>query len=92
MEAARTVKPEHATMVDQISTSSDGALCKDESRNVATAEISSIDHLRVCQDFIRKHGMAKYSETFREGLPTNIVTYTPDQRARHFSILKSIDD
>jgi hypothetical protein len=53
--------------------------------------IESIEHLRACQGFIQKHGMAKYNETFRDGLNANIAIYTPEQRAQHVTILESLD-
>lgn len=56
----------------------------------APRAIESIDHLRACQSFIQKHGMAKYNESFRDGLNANIAIYTPEQRAQHVGILEAL--
>jgi hypothetical protein len=62
-----------------------------ETAPAAPRVIESIEHLRACQGFIQKHGMAKYNETFRDGLNANIAIYTPEQRAQHVTILESLD-
>jgi len=52
--------------------------------------VESIEHLRACQSFIQAHGMARYNESFRDGLNANITTYTPEQRAQHVAILETL--
>jgi len=52
--------------------------------------VESIEHLRACQSFIQAHGMARYNESFRDGLNANITTYTPEQRAQHVAILEAL--
>ena len=56
---------------------------------VAPRVVESIEHLRACQSFIQAHGMARYNESFRDGLNANITTYTPEQRAQHVGILEA---
>jgi len=57
---------------------------------VAPRVVESIEHLRACQSFIQAHGMARYNESFRNGLNANITTYTPEQRAQHVAILETL--
>jgi hypothetical protein len=50
----------------------------------------SLAHLKYCQAFIQKHGMAKYNESFADGLTANIAVYTPEQCALHVAILEEL--
>jgi hypothetical protein len=51
----------------------------------------SLAHLKRCQAFIQKHGMAKYNESFSEGLTANIAVYTPEQCALHVALLEELE-
>lgn len=52
--------------------------------------VTSLQHLQECQQFIQKHGMPKYSESFRDGLTANIAAYTDEQRSQHVAILRAM--
>lgn len=54
----------------------------------ALGEVSATDHLNKCREYIAKHGLAAYNETFaKAGLTANVLAFTGEQRALHVAVL-----
>lgn len=53
------------------------------------AEVSQVDHLKAGRDFIGKHGVQKYNESFSlAGLSNNVMAYSQADCATHMAALE----
>lgn len=56
------------------------------------AVVTPFQHLTRAREFIAKHGMPKYNETFaKAGLDANVMAYTAYQRGVHMAIMDELD-
>lgn len=54
--------------------------------------VTPFQHLTRAREFIGKHGMQKYNESFaKAGLDPNVMTYTAYQRALHIDALNALE-
>lgn len=58
----------------------------------AEAVVTPFQHLTRARDFIAKHGMPKYNETFaKAGLDANVMAYSAYQRGVHMATMDEFD-
>lgn len=56
------------------------------------AVVTPFQHLTRAREFIGKHGMPKYNESFaKAGLDSNVMAYTAEQRALHLDALTALE-
>ena len=57
----------------------------------ATTALTDIEHLRLCREFISKHGMAKYEASFVEAKldGKNIMSFSDADRMAHVAVLRA---
>lgn len=54
--------------------------------------VTPFKHLTRAREFIAKHGMPKYNESFaKAGLDANVMAYTAEQRALHLEALAALE-
>lgn len=58
----------------------------------ADTTVTPFQHLTRAREFIAKHGMPKYNESFaKAGLDANVMAYTAEQRALHLEALTALE-
>ena len=63
-----------------------------QKRAAEIGEMQAIEHLNAARNFIAKHGMAKYNESFPLcGLHANVMQFTPAECALHAAALEWLD-
>lgn len=59
---------------------------------IADTTVTPFQHLTRAREFIAKHGMPKYNESFaKAGLDANVMAYTAEQRAMHLDALAALE-
>lgn len=81
---------------EQVATAGDGAASDGEGPYAAEASgeevVTPFLHLTRAREFIAKHGMPKYNESFtKAGLDPNVMGYNAEQRAQHMATLAELD-
>lgn len=60
--------------------------------DAAEAIVTPFQHLTRAREFIAKHGMPKYNESFaKAGLDANVMGYSAEQRALHMDALAALE-
>lgn len=60
--------------------------------DVPEQAVTPFQHLTRAREFIAKHGMPKYNESFvKAGLDPNVMAYTAEQRAQHLDALTALE-
>lgn len=63
-----------------------------QQRAAELGEMQAIEHLNAARNFIAKHGMPKYNESFQLcGLHANVMQFTPAECATHAAALEWLD-
>lgn len=63
-----------------------------QQRAAELGEMQAIEHLNAARNFIAKHGMPKYNESFQLcGLHANVMQFTPAECAMHAAALEWLD-
>lgn len=64
----------------------------DAAEDAAETVVTPFQHLTRAREFIAKHGMPKYNESFtKAGLDANVMGYSAFQRALHMTALDELD-
>lgn len=64
-----------------------------QKRAAELGEMQAIEHLNAARNFIAKHGMPKYNESFQLcGLHANVMQFTPAECATHAAALEWLDN
>lgn len=59
---------------------------------IADTTVTPFQHLTRAREFIAKHGLPKYNESFaKAGLDANVMAYTAEQRALHLDALAALE-
>jgi hypothetical protein len=70
----------------------EGATNNDEGTATEPEVVTPFQHLTRAREFIAKHGMPKYNESFsKAGLDANVMAYTGYQRALHLAALDELE-
>lgn len=63
-----------------------------QQRAAEIGELAAIEHLNAARNFIAKHGMPKYNESFQLcGLHANVMAFAPAECATHAAALEWLD-
>lgn len=69
-----------------------GTLASTRPDDSADTTVTPFQHLTRAREFIAKHGMPKYNESFaKAGLDANVMAYTAEQRALHLEALAALE-
>lgn len=87
-------QPGGANPFEQVATAGDGAATGegDEKAGNEPEVVTPFQHLTRAREFIAKHGMPKYNESFaKAGLDANVMGYSAYQRGLHMDALDALE-